>query len=116
MLPAGDDDSNADSDLVASLLVQHRRKQQHKSDVKALLLGAPCVAQAAVTPPQLSANDFEKQARAFDLKRSERTYAAYLTELDAGGEFHLAPSLTPLSRAALRHPFMLTVPNHLPSG
>jgi hypothetical protein len=69
MLPAGDDDSNADSDLVASLVLQHRRKQQHKSDVKALLLDAPCVAPSAAAPKQLSANDFEKQARACDSRR-----------------------------------------------
>ena len=63
MLPAGDDDSNADSDLVASLLLQRRRKQLHKSSVQALLLDAPCVAAPPLGAKQLSANDFEKQVR-----------------------------------------------------
>jgi hypothetical protein len=61
MLPAGDDDSNADSDLVASLLLQRRRKLQHKSDVQILLQDAPCIAPPQY-PKQLSAQDFEKQA------------------------------------------------------
>jgi hypothetical protein len=60
MLPAGDDDSNADSDLVASLLLQRRRKLQHKSSVQVLLQDAPCIAPPQ-HPKQLSAQDYEKQ-------------------------------------------------------
>jgi hypothetical protein len=63
MLPAGDDDSNADSDLVASLLLQRRRKQLHKSSVQALLLDEPCVGAPPLGAKQLSAHDFEKQVR-----------------------------------------------------
>ncbi len=67
MLPAGDDDSNADSDLVASLLLQRRRKLQHKSNVQKLLQDAPCIA-LPQHQQQLSAQDFEKQVRGSVMK------------------------------------------------
>jgi hypothetical protein len=78
MLPAGDDDSNADSDLVASLLLKHRRKQQHKSDVRVLLLDAPCT---SPPPPsqQLSARDFEQQVSATEaFKPCSSAFYSYL--------------------------------------
>jgi hypothetical protein len=68
MLPAGDDDSNADSDLVASLLLQRRRKMQHKSNVQLLLRDAPCIAPPQ-HPKQLTADDFEKQVWCSIIKR-----------------------------------------------
>jgi hypothetical protein len=81
MLPAGDDDSNADSDLVASLLLKHRRKQQHKSDVRALLLDAPCTSPAPPTK-QLSARDFEQQVHVTEtFQRCSLAFYCYLMPL-----------------------------------
>jgi hypothetical protein len=92
MLPAGDADSNADSDLVASLLLQHRRKQQHKHTVRALMLDAPCSVLPATQQP--SATDFEKQVRS---STSTRLSSHLQTQPNPSSILSLNPPPSPCS-------------------